>query len=45
MVIERLRALGLVRLEGDLIFPLPAIGRYGLREQNSGQPSHEAGLL
>jgi uncharacterized protein (TIGR02678 family) len=37
MVIERLCALGLVRREGDLLFPLPAIGRYGLREEEPSQ--------
>ena len=35
MVIERLCALGPGRREGDLLFPLPAIGRYGLREETS----------
>ena len=33
MVMERLCALGLARREGDLLFPLPAIGRYALREE------------
>jgi uncharacterized protein (TIGR02678 family) len=33
MVIERLCALGLARRDGNLLFPLPAIGRYGLREE------------
>jgi uncharacterized protein (TIGR02678 family) len=32
-VTERLCALGLARREGDLIFPLPAIGRYALRKE------------
>jgi uncharacterized protein (TIGR02678 family) len=31
MVTERLCALGLARREGDVVMPLPAIGRYGLR--------------
>jgi len=34
MVVERLCALRLMRQEGDLLFPLPAIGRYGLREES-----------
>ena len=33
MVVERLCALGLARREGELLFPLPAIGRYALREE------------
>src|ERR1022692_388683 len=37
MVIERLCALGLARREGDLLFPLPAIGRYGLREEEPAE--------
>ena len=36
-VIERLCALGLVRREGDVLFPLPAIGRYGLREEQAAE--------
>ncbi len=32
LVTDRLCALGLARREGDLIRPLPAIGRYGLRD-------------
>jgi hypothetical protein len=32
-VIERLCALGLARRAGELLFPLPAIGRYALREE------------
>jgi uncharacterized protein (TIGR02678 family) len=32
MVVERLCALCLARREGNLLFPLPAIGRYALRE-------------
>jgi uncharacterized protein (TIGR02678 family) len=35
MVLERLCALGLARHEGDLIMPLPAIGRYGLRAESA----------
>lgn len=37
MVIERLCALGLARVEGDLLFPLPAIGRYGLRKEEASE--------
>jgi uncharacterized protein (TIGR02678 family) len=33
MVVERLCALGLARQEGERLFPLPAIGRYALREE------------
>lgn len=45
MVIERLCALGLARREGDLLFPLPAIGRYGLREEESADSSVQNKLL
>jgi len=45
MVIERLCALGLARREGDLIFPLPAIGRYGLRQEESAEALAEGNLL
>ncbi len=31
-VVNRLDALGLARRDGDLVRPLPAIGRYGLRD-------------
>jgi len=41
MVIERLCALGLARREGDLFFPLPAIGRYGLREEEPADSTVE----
>ncbi len=36
LVIERLEGLALLRREGDLIRPLPVIGRYGLREEAAG---------
>ena len=39
MVIERLCALGLARREGDLLLPLPAIGRYGLRDEEPAEPA------
>jgi uncharacterized protein (TIGR02678 family) len=45
MVIERLCALGLARREGDLLFPLPAIGRYGLREEESADSAVGTKLL
>jgi hypothetical protein len=42
MVIERLCALGLARREGDLIFPLPAIGRYGLCKEKPADSAVDA---
>jgi len=45
MVVERLCALGLARREGDLLFPLPAIGRYGLREESLEDFTEEPPLL
>ena len=45
MVIERLCALGLARREGDLLFPLPAIGRYGLREEELTESPVETMML
>jgi hypothetical protein len=40
MVVERLCALGLARQEGDFLFPLPAIGRYGShRVETDGDPA------
>ena len=44
MVIERLCALGLARRDGDLLFPLPAIGRYGLREEEPAESAIETRL-
>lgn len=41
MVIDRLCALGLARRENDLVRPLPAIGRYGLREPETEPPEEE----
>jgi uncharacterized protein (TIGR02678 family) len=45
MVVDRLCALGLARREGDFVFPLPAIGRYGLREEKIPETSDEASML
>lgn len=45
IVLERLCALGLARREHDLIFPLPAIGRYALREEAAAGPVGEGQLL
>ena len=45
MVVERLCALGLARREGDLLFPLPAIGRYGLREEKIPEMTNEGSML
>ena len=45
MVVERLCALGLARREGELLFPLPAIGRYGLREESLADSIDEAPML
>jgi uncharacterized protein (TIGR02678 family) len=45
MVVERLCALGLARREGDLLFPLPAIGRYGLREESLADSTDETPML
>jgi uncharacterized protein (TIGR02678 family) len=45
MVVERLCALGLARREGELLFPLPAIGRYGLREESLADAIDEAPML
>jgi uncharacterized protein (TIGR02678 family) len=45
MVVERLCALRLMRQEGDLLFPLPAIGRYGLREESVTEPADETSML
>ena len=44
-VIDRLCALGLARREGDLLFPLPAIGRYGLRAEEISEPAMQTLLL
>ncbi len=45
LVVERLCALGLARRDGDLVRPLPAIGRYALREPatrpRNGEPLFE----
>jgi uncharacterized protein (TIGR02678 family) len=45
MVIERLCALGLARREGDFLFPLPAIGRYGLCAETPADSADEAKML
>ncbi|MEP6672522.1 MAG: TIGR02678 family protein [Chthoniobacter sp.] len=45
MVVERLCALRLMRQEGDLLFPLPAIGRYGLREEYVTEPIEDTLML
>jgi uncharacterized protein (TIGR02678 family) len=45
MVVERLSALGLLRQVGNLLYPLPAIGRYGLREDDSPEPAGRMDLL
>jgi len=45
MVIERLCALGLARRDGNLLFPLPAIGRYGLREAGPSEFAAEPRML
>jgi hypothetical protein len=45
MVVERLSALGLLRQVGNLLYPLPAIGRYGLREDVSSEPAGRMDLL
>lgn len=45
IVIERLCALGLARRESDLIFPLPAVGRYGLREEAVVESADEGQML
>ena len=45
MVIERLCALGLARREGDQLFPLPAIARYGLREEEPAESAVETMML
>ncbi|HEY0790164.1 MAG TPA: TIGR02678 family protein [Chthoniobacterales bacterium] len=42
-VVDRLSALGLARCEGDRIVPLPAIGRYGLREESEPAWPDEGG--
>lgn len=44
-VIDRLCALGLVRRDGDLLYPLPAIGRYALREEDSRAREVQTDLL
>jgi uncharacterized protein (TIGR02678 family) len=44
MVVERLCALGLARREGDFLFPLPAIGRYGLREEKVPDPAKKGSV-
>jgi len=44
-VIERLCALGLARHEGELLFPLPAIGRYALREAKENGVVEDAPML
>lgn len=47
-VLERLAGLALVRIEGDTILPLPAIGRYALAEEassQSAQPAAQADLF
>lgn len=41
MVVERLCALGLARRERELLFPLPAIGRYALREEKVSELAAE----
>jgi hypothetical protein len=41
MVVERLCALGLARRVGEFLFPLPAIGRYGLREEKLRESTKE----
>jgi uncharacterized protein (TIGR02678 family) len=45
MVVERLCALGLARREGDFLFPLPAIGRYGLREERIPETTNKESML
>jgi hypothetical protein len=45
MVIERLCALGLANREGDYLFPLPAIGRYGLRDGQIPETTNQGSML
>ena len=45
MVVERLCALGLAHREGDYVFPLPAIGRYGLRDGQIPEPTNQGSML
>jgi uncharacterized protein (TIGR02678 family) len=45
MVVERLCALGLARREGDYLFPLPAIGRYGLRDERIPETTNQGSML
>jgi uncharacterized protein (TIGR02678 family) len=45
LVLERLVGLALVCRDGDLIFPLPALGRFALRPEADLAPLDEAGDL
>jgi uncharacterized protein (TIGR02678 family) len=45
MVVERLCALGLARRVGDYLFPLPAIGRYGLRDEKIPETTNQGSML
>jgi uncharacterized protein (TIGR02678 family) len=45
MVIERLCALGLANRDGDYLFPLPAIGRYGLRDGQIPETTNQGSML
>jgi uncharacterized protein (TIGR02678 family) len=45
MVVERLCSLGLAQREGDYLFPLPAIGRYGLRDEKFPEATKQGSML